>query len=115
MSILAILLGLVILGLLVINPVHKLAKRKDESPRYWDLIVLLIWGFVWVGERLIRIEYVANVSEPGISQWTFVVIALLICIVAYGIVWRILWLKPDKKSWEDKLNKIGSNSTADRE
>lgn len=93
-------------GLLYI--LHKVAAKKGEAPRFWGIIVLMVWGFIWVAERLIAIAWVdASDEMASYNHGSLLVLTILSCLLGYAIVLGILWKKPNINDLENKVDNIG--------
>jgi hypothetical protein len=104
---LLILTGFLAISAVLLSKLGKLAERKGEAPRTWQLYALMAWGFMWLGERLLT-EALGN-TFPGLItfRWAFVVMMFAGCWGIYLFLWDRLNKRPDRGSWQRKVDEIG--------
>lgn len=92
-------------GLLVWwSPISRLAQKKGEPPRYWDRLLLVIWGAIWLGEYYLGQALAHRLPH---AEWLLPLSALLGCAAGFGFVWQTLRQKPDRDTWQQKLDQLG--------
>lgn len=91
----------------LLRSLGKLAERKGEPPRTWQLYTLLAWGVMWVGERVLTTALVHTFPRLLVFRWAFVVMMLAGCWGMYLLIRDRLEKRPDSGSWQRKMDKIG--------
>lgn len=97
--------GLVMLFL----PIHRLARRKAQTPRLWEGILLLSWTLIWVGVSEVR-DYLSAFlgTEAGIaSQSLLIALAFGASLLVAALIGWLLKRRPDLRRYERRLEEIG--------
>lgn len=104
---LSILLGFLAISGILLARLGKLALSKGEQPRTWQLYALIAWGFMWAGERLLTEALGSMLPQLITFRWAFVVMMLAGCWGIYMLLTDRLSKRPDRGSWQEKMDEIG--------
>lgn len=109
---------LLLLGLALLLPLGKYARKVGEPPQFWVSLTILVIGFIWVGlkylkrsgiwESFVSTNTTDSIEIASLSLRLFIS-TCIISLIIYLIIWWILW-KKGKKRIEQRIQEIGNRN-----